>query len=81
MVDVPWPLLMVPAETVQLYVTVTSPLTEAVKVIGAPWSTSDGQLTDTVGQGGRQPVHSATVTVVEPVAVCALPSLTVTDAE
>src|SRR4029077_3509188 len=70
MEDVPWPLLIVPAETVQLYVTFASPLTEAVKVIGAPSSTSDGQLTDTVGHGGLQPVHSAMVTVVVFIAVC-----------
>ena len=68
--DVPWPLLMVPAETVQLYVTFMSPPMEAVKVIGAAWSTSDGQLTEIVGHGGLQSVHSAMVTVVVFIAVC-----------
>src|SRR5436190_18073072 len=55
--DVPWPLLMVPAETDQLYVTVMPLETDALKVIGEPKSTSDGQLTDTVGHGGLQLVH------------------------
>jgi hypothetical protein len=80
MEDVPWPLLMVPAETDQLYVTFMSPAPEAVKVIGAPCSTSAGQLTEMVGHGGTQPVHSAMVTVVVLCAVCPLPSLTSTDA-
>ena len=70
MEDVPWPLLIVPAETVQLYVTFMLSAPEALKVIGAPWSTSAGQLTDTAGHGGLQPVHSAMVTVVVFIAVC-----------
>jgi hypothetical protein len=53
MAEVPWPLLMVPAETAQLYVGVTlrsPPLTLAEKVIGLPASTSSiGALTPTVG--------------------------------
>src|SRR5215204_6378321 len=75
---------MVPADTDQLKVVVAppvSPETLAVKVIGWPGSTSLGQLTVTVGHGGRgatQPVQSATVTVVEPLAVCWLPSFTST---
>ena len=77
MEDVPWPLLIVPAETDQLYVTFMSPAPEALKVIGAPRSTSDGQLTEIVGHGGLQPVHSAMVTVVVLTAVCWLPSFTV----
>jgi hypothetical protein len=54
------------------------PDTEALNVIGEPCSTSDGQLTDTVGHGGSQPVQTATVTVVEEFAVWVLPSLTST---
>ena len=67
---------MVPAETDQLYVQLAPsapPETLAVNVIGAFGSTSVGQLTDTVGHGGGgslQSVQSATVTVVEPLAVC-----------
>src|SRR5258705_6814349 len=77
MEDVPWPPLIVPAETDQLYVTFMSPAPEAVKVIAEPMSTSAGQLTEIVGHGGFQPVHSAMVTVVELFAL-RLPSLTVT---
>ena len=76
MVDVPWPLEIVPADTDQLKVVVAPPVSPemlAVKVIGWPASTSLGQLTVTVGHGGgglTQSGQSATVTVVEPVAVC-----------
>src|SRR5258708_3046450 len=76
--DVPWPLLIVPVETVQLYVTFMSPAPEALKVIGAPSSTSAGQLTDTVGQGGTQPMHSPMVTVAVPGTMCPFPSFTLT---
>ena len=75
-VEVPWPLLIVPAETDQLYVHVAPgapPDTEAVYVIGWLASTSVGQLTETTGHGGgggTQPEQSATVTVVLPLAVC-----------
>jgi hypothetical protein len=55
-----------------------SPAIDAVNVIGEPKSTSDGQLTEMVGQGGRQFVQAAIVTVVVLTAVCALPSLTST---
>src|SRR6476646_6037706 len=48
MLEVPCPLEIVPAETVQLYV--TSPLDVAVKVIGVPGrATSVGPLTLSVG--------------------------------
>jgi hypothetical protein len=70
----------VPADTDQLKVTLASPVIEAVNVAGEPWSTSDGQLTATVGQTrfGTQPVHSATVTVVELGTVWQQPSATST---
>src|SRR5687767_13450663 len=70
--EVPWPLEIVPAETDQLYVRLIEPAspTEAVKVAGWPASTSLGQLTETVGHGGLQSVHTATVTVVVAFAVC-----------
>jgi hypothetical protein len=55
-------------------------LTEAVNVIESPTLTSDGQLTETVGQGATQPVQLATVTVALDEAVCVLPSLTSTEA-
>jgi hypothetical protein len=76
---VPWPLEIVPAETVQLKVGVTSgePLSMvAVKVIGLPAGTVSGQETLTVGQARAslsslslssllmQPVQASTVTVV-----------------
>jgi hypothetical protein len=82
---VPWPLLMVPAETVQLKVGVTfgSPSeTFAVNVIGVPgFNGSDGQLTLTVGHGGGGIAsHSQrlTVTVVDVKAIQPQPSSTST---
>src|SRR4030095_14912389 len=50
MEEVPWPPLLLPAETDQLYVTFMSPAPAAVTVICAPRSTSEGQLTEIVGQ-------------------------------
>ena len=55
-----------------------SPETDAVNVIGDPCGTLDGQLTETVGHGGLQPVQSAIVTVAEPGTGGAVPSLTLT---
>ncbi len=83
---VPWPLLMVPAETVQLKVGVTfgSPAdTLAVNVMGVPGFTgSDGQLTSTVGHGGgvgsAMQSQRSTVTVVEVNAIQPQPSSTST---
>jgi hypothetical protein len=82
-VEVPWPLLIVPDDTDQLKVGVifAGPFaTDAVNVIGCPASTSDGQLTEIFGHtggGGTQPEQSATVTVALPFAL-RLPSLTST---
>jgi hypothetical protein len=69
MEDVPWPLVMVPAETDQLKVGVTPmspPVTSAVKVAGCPHVTLSEQEMLTVGHagGGRlMQGHLRTVTV------------------
>src|SRR5919112_3017021 len=84
--EVPWPLLMVPAETVQLKVGVTfgsPPETFAVNVTGVPGLTgSDGQLTLTVGHGGGVGLttqsQAVTPTVVEVKAIQPQPSSTST---
>src|SRR3712207_5607856 len=63
MLDVPWPLVIVPAETVQWKVGVTfgsPPERLAVKVIGSPASTVSGPITLKVGQAGGGG-HAATV--------------------
>src|SRR5205085_7765427 len=81
---VPWPLLIVPAETVQLNVGVTfvsPPETFAVKVTGWPMVPVSGQLTLTVGHGGGacgMQLHRSTVTVVEVKAMHPQPSSTST---
>jgi hypothetical protein len=84
--DVPWPLLMVPAETVQLYVGVRAgvpPLTFTEKVTGVPCSTSlVGQFGVIVGQtrSGTQSPQFAIVTVVVDEVIHPQPSSTSTDA-
>src|ERR1041385_4120341 len=83
--EVPWPLVIVPAETVQLYVGVTCgvPCVKfAVKVIELPSETSDGQVTFTVGHTrfGTEAVQLAIVTVVVDEVIHPQPSSTSTDA-
>src|SRR3712207_8833303 len=81
---VPWPLLMVPAETVQLKVGVTfgsPPETVAVNVTGWPAVAVSGQLTSTVGHAGRgagTQLQRSTVPVVEVNAIQRQPSSTST---
>jgi len=53
--------------------------TFVVNVMDVPGATGDvGQSTETVGHGGRQFVHSATVTVALPGTTWLLPSFTCT---
>src|SRR5688572_25021653 len=65
MLGVPWPDSIVPAETVQLYVTAGPPLMFAVNVIVSPgFVTPAGPVTEPVGQlQATTQSHAATVTV------------------